>query len=130
VPEDRDRFDQFLEDVLEALPAELKDLLEEVPLIVEDQPDAETRRRMGLRGSLDLCGLYTGIPLTKRSVEHSGTLPDAITIFRRGIIASAAGRDERVRDAALRRQIRITVLHEIGHHFGLTEEHLRRYGYG
>jgi predicted Zn-dependent protease with MMP-like domain len=129
VEKDRERFDRLLEEVLDALPEELAELLEEVPLIVDDLPDAATRKRLGARGPLGLCGLYTGIPLTRRSVEHSGTLPDAVTIFRRGIIESARGRDGKVRDAALRRQIRITVLHEIGHHFGFTEAQLRKHGY-
>ena len=130
MPGELDRFDRLLERVLEALPEELSTLLEEVPLVVDDLPDKETCLRMGLRHKLDLCGLYTGIPLTGRSVEHSGTLPDVITIFRRGILSAARGRDGEVRDTALRRQIRLTVLHEIGHHFGMTEEQLRRYGYG
>ena len=129
MPGELDRFDRLLERVLEALPEELSTLLEEVPLVVDDLPDKEICLRMGLRHKLDLCGLYTGIPLTGRSVEHSGTLPDVITIFRRGILSAARGRDGEVRDAALRRQIRLTVLHEIGHHFGMTEDDLRQYGY-
>jgi predicted Zn-dependent protease with MMP-like domain len=126
----RDRFDALLEEVLAALPAELHRLLEEVPVVVEDAATREDLRRVGVRGRATLCGLYTGIPLTRRSVDHSGTLPDVIRIFRRGILSAAADRRGHVTDAALRRQIRVTVLHEIGHHFGLGEEDLRRYGYG
>ncbi len=126
----RDRFDALLEEVLSALPAELRRLLEEVPVVVEDAPTDEDLRRVRVRRRDALCGLYTGIPLTRRSVHHSGTLPEVIRIFRQGILTAAADARGRVTDRALGRQIRTTVLHEIGHHFGLGEADLRRYGYG
>lgn len=128
-PHAADRFDALLEEVLTSLPDELHRLLEEVPLVVEDWPSDEDLRQLGARRREALCGLYTGIPLTRRSVQHSGTLPDVIRIFRLGIL-TAADRRGRVTDRALKRQIRTTVLHEIGHHFGLGEADLRRYGYG
>ena len=78
----------------------------------------------------DLCGLYTGIPLTQRSIEHSGTLPDVVTIYREGILTAAADRHGRIRNDRLREEIRITILHELGHHHGLTEDDLRELGYG
>jgi predicted Zn-dependent protease with MMP-like domain len=78
----------------------------------------------------DLCGLYTGIPLTHRSIEHSGTLPDVVTIYREGILTAAADRHGRIRDDRLRKEIRITILHELGHHHGLSEDDLRAMGYG
>jgi predicted Zn-dependent protease with MMP-like domain len=126
----RDRFDATLEEVLAELPEELHRLLEEVPLVVEDFPTREDLRRVGARRKDTLCGMYTGIPLTKRSVEHSGTLPDVIRIFRRGILSAATDRRGCISDSALRRQMRVTILHEIGHHFGMGESDLRRYGYG
>ena len=124
-----DDFDRLLEQVLDDLPDHLQDLLEEVPLVVEDYPSARVLRDTGLQTD-QLYGLYTGIPLTNRSVEHSGVMPDVITIYRRGIIAAATDRNGRVSGSKLIRQIRMTVLHEIGHHFGLDEEDLARYGYG
>ena len=130
IPADQDRFDVLLEEILTGLPEELHRLLEEIPLVVEDAPTPEDLRRLGVRRPEALCGLYTGIPLTRRSVEQSGTLPDVIRIFRGGILAAAADRRGRVTDRSLRHQIRLTVLHEIGHHFGLDEADLRRYGYG
>ena len=126
----RERFDALLEGVLGGLPPELHRLIEEVPVVVEDAPTVEDMRHVGARRKDTLCGMYTGIPLTRRSVEHSGTLPDVIRIFRRGILAASADRRGRITKGALRRQIRVTVLHEIGHHFGLSEADLRRYGYG
>jgi predicted Zn-dependent protease with MMP-like domain len=84
-------------------------------------------RRLGLRHRDDLCGLYTGVPLTDRSVNPQ--IPtDVIHIFREGILRLARRRG-RYDDDELRRQIRITILHEVGHHFGLTEKDLRDLGY-
>lgn len=125
----RRRFDKLLEQVLDELPDKWRDLLEQVPLVVEDRPSRRVAREMEIEGDEDLCGLYTGIPLTERSVEASGTMPDQILIFRRGILAEAANDAGRISDASLKRQIRITVLHEMGHHFGFEEEALRELGY-
>lgn len=128
-PELRGRFDRLLEEVLDELPPEIQHLLEEVPVVVEDQPDRRTMEHMRVDDPAGLCGLYTGVPLTGRSVEHSGTMPETIDIFRLGIIEAARGRRGKLLDARLKRQIRITLLHEIGHHFGMTEQDLRKLGY-
>jgi len=122
-------FDRLLEQVLDELPGHLLALLEEVPLIVEDRPSPRVLQETGLE-PYQLCGLYTGIPLTDRSVMHSGTMPDTITIYRLGIISAAGDRRGRVTGGRLLREIRKTVLHEIGHHFGFDEDDLREYGYG
>ena len=125
----RKRFDALLEEELANLPDQLRQLLEEVPLIVDDEPTDEVLSRTYLSDPDCLCGLYTGIPLTRRSVRHSGVLPDKVQLFRRGILIAAAGGDGRIRTDRLRRQIRITLLHEIGHHFGFSESQLRKLGY-
>lgn len=77
-----------------------------------------------------LCGLYTGIPLGQRSVEQSAVLSDAIHIYREGILALASDRWGAVDEAELRHQIAVTLLHELGHHFGMGEAELRQLGYG
>ncbi|MSR29716.1 MAG: metallopeptidase family protein [Phycisphaerales bacterium] len=134
----RERFDSILETVMGTLPRELLRLLDEAPLIVDDLPSAELLKSMGLDPAEDdLCGLHSGFSLMERSVSHSGELPEQIQIFRQGILDSAGGWDETVDEdgeamggeAAVEREIRITVLHEIGHHFGLSEEDLERLGY-
>ena len=125
----RSSFDAVLEEVLGELPGQIRALLEEVPLLVEDSPSPEVLEMLGVLDPRLLCGLYTGIPMTRRSVLHSGTLPDRICVFREGVRAAAAGAGGRVVRGRLKRHIRTTVLHEIGHHFGLEEADLRELGY-
>lgn len=128
-PRARERFDRQLDRVLAELPPQVHKLLEEVPLHVEDYPSDEVMDAFGVEYLDELCGLHSGIPLTERSIEHSGTLPTTVTIYREGILSEAADDDGRIRPEALRRQMRITVLHEIGHHYGLSEEQLAELGY-
>ncbi len=136
---DRERFDEILERVLASLPKEIHDLLEESPLIVDDAPSDALLKSVGLNPDEDdLCGLHTGVSLTERSVSQSGELPEHIQLFRRGILDEAGGWERYVDEegfecggeAAVEEEIRITLLHEIGHHFGLDEEDLERLGYG
>ncbi len=129
-PELRQMFDDQLEPVLAELPQQVKDFMNDVPLVVEDYPSREVMRRMHIRHRAHLCGLYTGVPLIKRSVEHWGVLSDMIHIYRLGIMSQARTRDGGFDEAELRRQIRRTILHEYGHHVGLTEGDLRTLGYG
>lgn len=129
-PRTRCRFDEQLEGVLERLPPMIHELIERVPLHVEDYPSEEVMERMDVEYIDDLCGLYTGIPIGEKSVMHSGTLPDVVTIYREGILSAAADEHGRIATDRLREQIRVTVLHELAHHHGLTEEDLRKLGYG
>ncbi len=127
---ERARFDRLLDEVLAELPPEVHELLEEVPVIVEDEPSAKLLREMEMDEDEFLCGLHWGVPLTERSVESSGH-PENIWLFRGPIVDLAAMEaDRRVpTDEDLRDQVRITLLHEIGHHFGLDEDDLARLGY-
>ncbi len=134
---ERERFDGLLDEVVATLPERVHDLLAEVPIIVDDEPPEIILRE--LLGDLpegdpttaddlrdELCGLHTGVPITERTVEDGIELPEDIRLFRRGIVAHAGGwADEDVVYA----EIRITVLHEIGHHFGLDEDDLAALGY-
>jgi len=135
---ERNRFDRLLEQVLDAMPPHIHELLDETPLIVEDRPSRQLAAELGLDEDEDLlCGLHSGIPLTERSVEGGGELPEMIHMFREGVIDHAGGW-ERWRDDdgtwqggpdAILREIRITLLHEIGHHYGLEEKDLEALGY-
>lgn len=132
-PDHRRTFDAVLDRILADLPEDLHALLEEVPLIVEDEPSPQLIAELGLEPGEDLCGLHWGIALTQRSVEHSGVLPDRMMLFRGPILRVAGyrgGGRRRADTAELERQIRITLLHEIGHHFGFDEDQLAALGYG
>jgi predicted Zn-dependent protease with MMP-like domain len=129
-PELRKHFDDQLELVLAELPQQVRDFMQEVPLVVEDYPSREVMQRMRVRHRSHLCGLYTGIPLIKRSIGDWGVPSDVIHIYRLGILSQARGHGGSIDDAELRSEIRRTILHEYGHHVGLTERDLRGFGYG
>jgi predicted Zn-dependent protease with MMP-like domain len=126
----RQFFDEHVELVLAELPPEVTEFMEHVPLFVEDYPSPDVMRRMRIRHPSHLYGLYTGVPLIKRSVDQSGVMSDVIHIYRLGILGLARQRDGGFDETELRKQIRRTILHEYGHHVGLTERDLRRLGYG
>jgi len=109
-----DEFERMVDDVFEALPDDMVGPLENVAILIEDQP-AGARPR--------LFGLYSGRPLTRRSVYGFGELPDRITLFRNNLEASAGTVEE------LRARVRVTLVHEIGHYFGLSDERLRELGW-
>lgn len=116
------QFSELVERALADLPAEFARFLEEVPVEVMDY--ATPRLLENLKTNRNrLLGLYRGRPLTVRHVEDSGILPDVIYIFQKPIESVCDSEEELVR------QVRITVLHEIGHHFGMSEEDLEKLGY-
>lgn len=125
-PQHRRTFDQLLDELIEELPEDILRVMDEVPLIVEDEPSQRLLDEMQIDPrSTELCGLHWGIAITERSVQQSGTMPDRMMLFR-GPIYRTVGR----RRGELRDQIRVTLLHEIGHHFGLDEDDLTALGYG
>ena len=126
----RRHFDQLLERELDQLPAHILQLLDVAPLVVDDQPSPQLIEQLGLHDPKELCGLYHGIPITHQSVAIPAHLPESIYLFRQGICHLAGCRRPGQQTAELKRQIRITLLHEIGHHFGLTEQDLEDAGYG
>jgi predicted Zn-dependent protease with MMP-like domain len=104
-----ERFEEYAEEAFDALPSDLRAQMSNVEIVVEAEPP----------GGQPLLGLYQGIPLTKRGSYYSGALPDKITIYR-GPLERLYGRDPET----LRRQVRRVVLHEIAHHFGISDERL------
>ncbi|MHC5115408.1 MAG: metallopeptidase family protein [Planctomycetota bacterium] len=128
-PRQRERFDELLERVMQTLPAHVLGMVEESPVIVEDHPDPALLEELGMEaGAERLCGLHTGIPITQRT--HAD-VPDVemIHLFREGIVEEAGGWGGADAETAIEREIRITLLHEIGHHFGLEEDDLEALGY-
>lgn len=132
---DRARFDTLAEQVIEALPAGLRALLDEVALILDDEPGPEILAEMGDEAA-DLLGLHTGTPFTEQGIEYAGP-PPTIHLFREAIVDQACdewggypdGWRGAESDDAVREEIRVTLLHEIGHQFGLDEDDLGRLGY-
>ena len=115
-------FYELVERALEGLPPELAELLDNVAIVVDDWPDLSSPLVAGEEDDT-LYGLYEGVPLTERGAGYYGILPDKITIFR-GPLERDFWRDE------LEEQIRITVVHEVAHHFGFDEERLEELGWG
>ena len=129
----RAEFDALVEAQVAQLPYTVQLLLEETPLIVEDHPSDTLLQELGLstQEADELCGVYCGLGMLERSVDDSFTEPETITIFRRGIrlLAESQVDDDQSLEELLRKEIRITILHEIGHHFGLDEDDLEAIGY-
>jgi predicted Zn-dependent protease with MMP-like domain len=109
LPDSEERFDEYMQAALEALPLDLRAQMSNVELVVEDEPPP----------GQPLLGLYQGVPLTRRGSYYAGALPDKITIYR-GPLERLYGHDP----AMLRDQVRRVVLHEIAHHFGISDERL------
>ncbi|MGQ9505576.1 MAG: metallopeptidase family protein [Thermogutta sp.] len=124
-------FDTILEEVIEHLPQLVREAMEQVPLYVEDYPPKKLLRQMGIRDRRQLWGLFTGVPVNARHFDSpTVNLPDRVTIYREGLLWSAVGKDGHVDKQLLKKQIRITILHEYGHYYGMTEKELKQYGYG
>ena len=102
---------------LDRLPSPFKDSLGDIVLRVEPVADVETALSVGLRNPMRLSGLYQGVPLNKRSVSQSGTLPERITLYSRPIFAE--WRSTRV---SLEQLVSHIVIHEVGHHFGFSDD--------
>lgn len=106
-------FTQLVAEAMDAIPEQYARSMKNVGFVIEDEPNDEQRQRLHLVDGMTLYGLYEGIPLTQRTNNYSGVLPDKITIFKRPILASSSS----LETAAA--QVKKTVWHEVAHHFGL-----------
>jgi predicted Zn-dependent protease with MMP-like domain len=111
---DRATFEQLVAEAIDGLPQWVRERLENIEVFVEEQPP---------RGARNLLGLYEGIPLTKRGNDYTWALPDRITLYR-STIERSAGHDHE----AVKRAVAHTVVHEIAHFFGISDERLRELG--
>ena len=108
------RFEELVGEALDGIPEELGRLMDNVAVFVEDRP-----RRRGL------LGLYEGVPLTRRDAGYTGmVMPDRITIYRLPICERAFTEEDVVRE------VRVTVVHEVAHHFGINDRRLHELGWG
>ena len=115
-------FEALVVEAVESLPEEIKQRFENIDVVIEDEPTAEQRKAGDSKGSGFLMGLYQGVPLSKRTHYYGDVLPDKITIFKNNI--------ERVcrTDDDIKETVRRTVIHEFAHHFGISDEHMKRSG--
>ncbi len=121
---DRTEFEALVREALDDLPEEFASRLENVEIVIEDEPDPALLRSLGLNPRRDtLLGLYQGVPLSRRGFSYGGALPDKISIFYRPLLLGFRTPDR------IRRQVRKTVIHEIAHFFGLDEHTIRDHGY-
>jgi predicted Zn-dependent protease with MMP-like domain len=118
----RARFERLVAEALDSLPPEFQEKMENVEVVIDGWPSREQVRSMGLPPGQTLLGLYEGIPLTKRTSRYGQVLPDRITIYQGPVEACCRGSEE------VRRQVRQVVMHELGHHFGISDERLRELG--
>jgi predicted Zn-dependent protease with MMP-like domain len=102
-------FESWVQEAVDSLPPEIDAMMDNVAIVIEDEPPP----------GANLLGLYSGIPLTRRTSHYGGVRPDKITIYQ-GPLVRHYGHDP----ALLRSQVRRTVLHEIAHHFGISDERL------
>ncbi|HET7737675.1 MAG TPA: metallopeptidase family protein [Tepidiformaceae bacterium] len=106
------------------LPPELLERVSNVDIVIETRPTARDRKVAGIGPRRTLLGLYHGVPLTKRGENYNLVLPDKISIYQEPI-ESMCETDEEVRE-----QVRVTVLHELAHHFGIDDDRLHELGMG
>jgi predicted Zn-dependent protease with MMP-like domain len=114
----RERFSRLVEEAVREIPRRFRDAMQNVAIVVEDEPPPEVLDDLDLDEGMTLFGLYQGTPLPQRGWDYGNTLPDRISIYQRPIEA-AYGDEEGIRDC-----ITETVIHEFGHHFGMSEEQI------
>jgi len=110
----REQFERLVDSALDGIPEEIAELVENVVVLVEDDPPPDDP---------DLLGLYDGVSLTERSGEPGLELPDRIFVFRNPLLAWCDDEEQ------LAEEVRITVVHEVAHHFGIDDDRLHELGY-
>ena len=114
------KFEKLVAEAIDELPEKFQRRMENVSISVEDRPSEEILRKQGIKSPMTLLGLYQGIPLKKRGVYYSNVLPDMITIYQKPIEMLCRNEDK------IKERVKEVVMHELGHHFGMTEEEIAR----
>ena len=119
----REEFETIVKGVLEELPKEFKDKLQNIDVVIEEELDMEAVKRLGLGAKGRLLGLYQGIPLKDRTHYYGMVMPNKITLYKQNIERSceASGLD-------IREEIKHVIQHEIAHHFGISDKRLKDLG--
>lgn len=116
-------FDQLVADAIDELPGRLKDRMTNVSFVVEDRPSSSVLEKLGCMKDRTLLGLFQGIPLNKRSVWQSASIPERITLFQKNIENLCHSEEE------IKQKIKEVVRHEVAHLVGFTEDEIRELGY-
>ena len=119
---DPESFEALVVEAVESLPGDFRKKLENIDIVVEDEPTPEHKKAGKIKGDSLMMGLYQGVPLSKRTHYYGNVLPDKITIFKNNI-ERFCRTDEDIKNA-----VRRTVIHEFAHYFGISDEHMRRSG--
>ena len=114
----RDEFRALVDEALLSIPDEFREAMKNIAIVVEDEPSARALAEVGLGPEDTLLGLYEGTPLTERHWAHGNVLPDKITLFQNPIEDSSENREDTIV------AIGETLIHEVGHYFGLSEEEI------
>jgi predicted Zn-dependent protease with MMP-like domain len=120
----RKAFEDAVERAIEMIPVMFRTQLNNMTIAVEDRPSRDLLQEMEVPPGETLLGVFTGVPLPERSVTEPPLYPDAILVFREPLMAACSSLDE------LEEEIAITLLHEVAHYLGLSEERLEELGYG
>lgn len=118
----RSRFERLVAEALDSLPPEFQEKMDNVDVVIEASASREEMEKAGLSPDETLFGLYEGVPLTERTTRYGLVLPDKITIYQGPIEAYCRSAED------VRRRVRQVVMHELGHHFGISDERLRELG--
>jgi predicted Zn-dependent protease with MMP-like domain len=113
----RTAFERLVEEALDGLPEHFAEMLENIAVVVEEEPDPAVLRELGMDADEELMGLYLGVPITERDTQYQA-LPDRVAIYRGPVLRCCGSRREVVRE------VRDTVVHELGHYFGLEDEEM------
>ncbi len=114
----RNEFRKLVDEALDGIPANFRETMQNIAIVIEDEPTAEALADVGVEPPDTLLGLYQGTPLTERSWAHGNVLPDKITLYQGPIEDSSEDEDDIIV------AIGETLIHEIGHYFGLSEEEI------
>ena len=121
---DKERFENLVAKAVDSLPDEFHTRMENIDVVVADKPTSAQLAELNRKRGETLLGLYEGVPLTRRSQHYGMVVPDKITIFQKPIEAQCHN------DTQIIAEIRRVVLHEIAHHFGISDARLKELGMG
>ena len=114
-----EEFEELVNAGIEAIPKKFLDLLNNVAIVIDQEPTNEQKVKLHLHAGLTLFGLYEGVPQSRRGANYTAVLPDKITIFRGPILRTATDPEQ------IKQMVKNTVWHEIAHHFGMDETQVR-----